>query len=284
MHDKPQPAPAQEFRLSDHGLLAIRGRDAIAFSQSQFMNDVAALADGQWQWNGWLNAKGRVIALFALLRLDAETLWLLLPDADAGTLATQLQRYVFRSKLSLDVVAATITGRFAAPDKASGARMAIGPDREVQLDMGGAGGPRCLAIHSHAATEDVDALARWTTQDLLHGLPRLPAAQAEQWTPQQLSLERLHAFSVKKGCYPGQEIVARTHFLGQARRGLAMLEADVPLHAGGEVQIDGRTAGTLIASAGVLALAVLPLERPAGALMADASTLRERPLQAGLDR
>ena len=60
--------------------------------------------------------------------------------------------------------------------------------------------------------------------DLEHGLPRLPASQAEHWTPQQLSLERLGAFSVKKGCYPGQEIVARTHFLGKAKRGLALLE------------------------------------------------------------
>ena len=55
------------------------------------MNDVALLGDGQWQWNGWLNAKGRVIALFALLRLDSETLWLLLPDVPAEGLAEQLR-------------------------------------------------------------------------------------------------------------------------------------------------------------------------------------------------
>ena len=59
--------------------------------------DVASLADGHWQWSGWLTPKGRVIALFALLRFDAGKLWLLLPDADATQLRESLQRFVFRS-------------------------------------------------------------------------------------------------------------------------------------------------------------------------------------------
>ena len=119
MPDNPQAGSAQEFRLPGHDLLSIAGRDATAFAQAQFMNEVAALPVGHWQWNGWLTPKGRVIALFALLKRDAETLWLLLPDTDATDLAAKLQRYVFRSKLVLaardDLHA---NGRFAAPAQA----------------------------------------------------------------------------------------------------------------------------------------------------------------------
>ena len=78
MPDKPDPC----FALPDQAVIALHGRDALAFAQAQFMNDVAALADGQWQWNGWLTAQGRVIALFVLLRRDAESLWLVLGDAE----------------------------------------------------------------------------------------------------------------------------------------------------------------------------------------------------------
>src|SRR3546814_3526677 len=88
------------------------------------------------------------------------------------------------------------------------------------FDFSGDGGARTLwAGPGLASTDDLDARARWAAFDLAHGLPRLAESQIEKWTPQQLSLERLHAYSVKKGYYPGQEIVARTHFLGQAKRG-----------------------------------------------------------------
>lgn len=284
MHDKPQAAPDREFRLPRHDVLGITGRDAVAFSQAQFMNDVAALADGQWQWNGWLTPKGRVVALFALLRLDAETLWLLLPDADAAELADALRRYVFRSKVALatrdDLHA---RAAFIAPAQAVGATLAR-LDDAVELDMSGDGGPRRLRIATSPAPDDADALARWDACDLAHGLPRLPPSQAGQWTPQQLSLERLRAFSVKKGCYPGQEIVARTHFLGHAKRALALLEADAPLEAGAELQTDGRAIGTLVCTGGPLALAVLPLEHGDAPITVGASVLRPRPLLPGLVR
>ena len=80
--DKPAAGGTPFFALPDHALLTLEGRDAIAFAQAQCMSDVAALADGQWQWSGWLSPKGRVQALFALLRVGPETLWLLVPEDD----------------------------------------------------------------------------------------------------------------------------------------------------------------------------------------------------------
>ena len=285
MPDNPQAGSAQEFRLPGHDVLSIAGRDATAFAQAQFMNEVAALPVGHWQWNGWLTPKGRVIALFALLKRDAETLWLLLPDTDATDLAAKLQRYVFRSKLVLaardDLHA---NGRFAAPAQASGATFAVDGDA-LELDFGGDGGPRTMRISPSAANADAASAAHWRRFDLQHGLPRLRDDQIEAWTPQQLSLERLRAFSVKKGCYPGQEIVARTHFLGQVKRGLAMFEADAPIPAGAEVRDGERTLGGIVSTAGNIALAVLPLERDANAaLYSDGIALHEQPLLGGLAR
>ena len=90
--------------LGGFTLLAAEGPDAEAFLQAQLMNDVRALSPRQWQWNGWLNAKGRVQALFALIRLAPDAFWLVLPDFAAIELVPLLQRYVFRSKVKLRVV------------------------------------------------------------------------------------------------------------------------------------------------------------------------------------
>jgi folate-binding protein YgfZ len=282
MRDNPQPG----FALPNYRFIALEGGDAQAFAHAQFMNDVKSLAPGTWQWNGWLTPKGRVIALFALLKFDDEHLGLLLPDADPEAFASALRRYVFRSKLVIEVRDGwQASGCFSAPLQAAGAAIAGSPETGIELDLGGDGGLRTLRIgSSDTGIADAEATSRWTAFDLEHGLPRLPPSQVEQWTPQMLSLERLQAFSVKKGCYPGQEIVARTHFLGQAKRGLVLFEADAPVAVGGEVRNGERVLGTVVSAEGRLVLAVLPLERDANELRVGDTALQERPLLDGLKR
>ncbi|WP_045727746.1 folate-binding protein YgfZ [Xanthomonas sp. GPE 39] len=268
--------------------VALRGPDAVAFAHAQFANDVQALQVGQWQWNAWLTTKGRVIVLFALLRQAEDTLLALLPDGGAAELATALGRFVFRRKLRIaaeDDLRAH--GRLSLPAQAHGALSATGEDGAIELDMGGDGLPRTLrmlpAQASHAAEQSV--LDAWREADLRLGLARLDPTQREQWTPQQLGLDRLHAFSVKKGCYPGQEIVARTHFLGKAKRGLQLLELEVPVAAGTPVLREGETIGSVVSPAGTLALAVLPLEEaPPNGLQVQARTAHWQPLREGLAR
>ena len=292
MSDKPallsDGNPAGSFALPDHAVVALSGRDALGFAQAQTMNDASALADGQWQWSGWLTPKGRVIALFALLRIDPETLWLLLTDAEPHGLTERLRRFVFRSKVAISVRADLhASGAFHAPASAQGPRLAGAADAGIELDLGGAGGSRTLRIGSAAAAEDADALARWRAFDLAHGLPRLEPSQAEHWTPQQLSLERLGAYSVKKGCYPGQEIVARTHFLGQAKRGLVLLETHAPVASGDAVVQGGAQLGSVASvaeGAKPLALGVLPLERGDAALEIAGQAATQVPISDGLAR
>lgn len=266
MPDNPQSATETWFALSDHRLLALEGRDAVAFAQAQTMNDVAALGDGHWQWSGWLTPKGRVIALFGLVRIASDTVWLVVPDADADALADRMRRFVFRSKVAISVRDdLRIAGRLRASDLASGNHWAGDPAEAIELDLSGdlAGGRagRSLRIGpAVAAGDDPAGLAAWRRADLAHGWPRLDAAQSEQWTPQQLSLERLQAFSVKKGCYPGQEIVARTHFLGQAKRGLALIHGEAPFAPGAALDAGAGEVGSVVSVAGDLALAVVARE------------------------
>ena len=289
MSDNPQSIPITDFALADHHVLTLGGRDATAFAQAQFMNEVTALAPGHWQWNGWLTPKGRVVALFALLKLDVETLWLMLPDADPAALALQLQRFIFRSKVEVAVRDdLLVSGAFAPPVEASGSRFAGNTQADVELDLTGEGGPRTMRIGGHEVLDVPDHTTPWIAFDLMHGLPRLPESQSSRWTPQQLSLDRLQAYSVKKGCYPGQEVVARTHFLGQAKRGLALFDANARVADGGEVHNGERAIGTVVSAASDSgqhrALAVLPLERDAAVLQVAGIVLDERPLLGGLAR
>ena len=288
--DNLSPAVTPLFALPDHHVIVLEGPDATAFAQAQFANDVVALSPGHWQWNAWLTPKGRVIALFALVKQETSRLLLVLPDGDASELATQLQRFVFRRKLKVMADAGLrVAGSFTRPVSAESARIGISGD-SLELDYGSAEAPRRLQIVA-AATDldfDADASARWHVHDLQHGLPRLSAEQREQWTPQQLSLERLQAFSVKKGCYPGQEIVARTHFLGKAKRGLTLFQADEVVNTGIELHGDGQIIGKVVCSHAreglTWLLAVLPLEQESASCTAAGIPIRKAPLLDGLQR
>ena len=284
MSDNLQDASIHPFTLPGWRILTISGRDALAFANSQFMNDVTALTDDQWQWNGWLTPKGRAIALFALIRIDADTCWLVLPDADPEKILVQLQTYVFRSKVSLCVRGELHAhGSFAMPSHASGAH-AHYAGGTIELDFTGEGGPRTLRVDSARASANTAQESAWRAQDLMHGLPRLDTTQAEHWTPQQLSLDRLRAFSVKKGCYPGQEIVARTHYLGQVKRGLALYQAASSATAGSDIEQDGRVIGSIVCVEGALALGVVTLDAASQPAVTDGIVLAPQAMVGGLAR
>ncbi len=294
MSDKTQREHGDFFAIPGITAISLDGRDAIAFAQAQFMNDVAALGTGEWHWSGWLTPKGRLIALFAVLRQSDESLLLLLMDADANAFVAQLQRFVFRSKVVLNVREDLhASGGFVAPVDASGARFVQAGEGRLELDAGTREHPRTLRIGTETPRDDAASSLEWRRFDIAHGLPRLDAQAEPQWTPQQLSLDRLKAYSVKKGCYPGQEIVARTHFLGQAKRGLVRLQGPSvgeldEVMAGaptGDVGITvSRPIGQVICAAGDEGLAVMPLDAGDGPFHSDGAALSPLPLLEGLAR
>jgi folate-binding protein YgfZ len=269
-------------------VLTLVGRDATTFAQAQFMNDVTGLSPGQWQWSGWLTPKGRVIALFALMLVDAETVCLVVQDADPVALATQLQRYVFRSRVALRARDDLFVGGAFHASQAQGNRWVGDGLADMALDLGGERIQRTLRIGTTPSPSSPGHADAWKVVDLDHGLPRLAESQSAQWTPQQLSLDRLRAFSVKKGCYPGQEIVARTHFLGEAKRGIVLFDADADVREGDAVIDGGQPLGQVVSAAthpgGTRLLAVLPLARRDTGLHVRNAVLHERTLAGGLAR
>jgi len=271
--------------LSKAQIVSLAGADAVAFAQAQFANDVPSLADGHWQWSAWLTAKGRVLSIFQLVRVDAQTLLLVCHDGGAEAMAEQLRRFVFRRKVVISHASTlAVNAALEAPVSAHGAQLAQLSDAVIELDVGSAAVPRTLQISNIAAANDSTAELAWRQSDLRFGLPRLEDAQREQWTPQQLGLDRLNAYSVKKGCYPGQEIVARTHFLGKAKRSLALLECASFANSGDAVQHGDSNIGSVACVAAALALAVLPLELPEGPLVVNGETANIQPLLEGLAR
>lgn len=277
--------------LDDHQVLAVSGPDAVAFAHAQFSSDVQALADNHWQWSAWLTAKGRTIAVFQLIRRSPGELLLVLADGDADEIGSQLQRFVFRRKVRIGLRGdLRVTGAFSAPESAVGAALAVPADGTLELDMGNDALPRVMRLcpapegdADHDRSADARFREAWRQADLRFGLPRLDAQQREQWTPQQLGLDRLNGYSVKKGCYPGQEIVARTHFLGKAKRSLQLLQVAAAT-AGNTVEQDGNALGTVASVAGDLALAVLPLETSDMPLSVAGQPAQRMPLLDGLAR
>ncbi|MBS0395069.1 MAG: folate-binding protein YgfZ [Proteobacteria bacterium] len=243
----PDPIPSSP---PAHRRLVVAGRDAAAFLQGQLTQDVAAAGAGTALLAALLTAQGRVIATPWLLA-EGDTLALVLPSALAEPVRAHLARYVLRAKLTLEL---------ADLDAAARARLAAqvgaGPDHPG-----------------------------WPAALIAAGIPEVCAAGRELWVPQMLNLDLLGAISFKKGCYTGQEIVARTQHLGRIKRRMfryAIGGAGVPL-AGEALLAAGQKAGEVVAATavggGVECLAVVNLDsRDAPLALGDGRALAPLPL------
>lgn len=228
--------------------IKITGPDAIAFAHAQFSSRVSSLASGQWQFSAWLDARGRVRALFHLARCSEDTFLLLLRGGDAATIATALRRFVFRSRVSISEADPRQLGGGPAIPLYS---VRSGPD---MLLLG------CGDHSLQVGTEATDKM-RWRISQLRAGWPWLPDAALDRWLAPALSLQRLQAVVTDKGCYPGQEIVARLHFRGTHKYHLCSIKLSREGLAGEQLHFDGREAGCVldmaVADAQCEALAVL---------------------------
>lgn len=111
-----------------------------------------------------------------------------------------------------------------------------------------------------------------------NGIPYIGREQTEQFTPHMLNLDLLDAISFDKGCYTGQEIVARTHYKGATKRRTLRFQSDEPVSAGDKVSLDGRDIGEVLNVAGKDLLAVVPVDKAAEPLTVEETRLTRRPL------
>lgn len=235
------------------GIIEIYGEDARDFLHGQLTSDIRLLTEGQSAWSAWCQANGRVIATF-IVTLAAGHYYLILPVDMVEATCRRLKMFVLRSKVNID----DITGSHGCIG-VNLDRNEFKPDELLHRDFSivPAAVPndpaRAIWITAHhelpALFAGLDAPGtgtideqRWRLQDVLAGMPWVHTQTSEQALPQELNLERLGGLSYDKGCYPGQEIIARMHFRGQLKRRLCKgtLESGHPLPAPG-TKLSGAT-------------------------------------------
>lgn len=254
----------QAFALPTHHIISIQGEDSVVFLQSQLMNDVNSLSSGLWQYTGMLNPQGRVLALFQLAQIESEHFLLILASLDAQWLIQHLTRFVFRSKVVINYEQDYhVQGQFIDHQASINCAQVITGTAQTGyiLDIPDKNCTRKLLISRTQTETQLEAIDQWHSLDMAIGWLWIDEKLQNLWTPQMLSLQVLNAFSLKKGCYPGQEIVARTHFLGKSKRNLRLLSG-FGLQNGQILQQNNHEIGRVVnANAlGNLALAVLPFE------------------------
>ena len=231
MPPEPQPLVVD---LSDNALLAITGDDAAAFLQGQLTNDVLALSPGQAQWTGWCSPKGRLLASLLLAR-RADGYLAMLPAELAPAVAKRLSMFVLRSRVKIqDVSAAHARVGVIGPGSAAAVRELAGDARLVL--------PMAKDLHVVIAPVDDSRLAAlrasaragrredWALALIRAGIPTVLAATQEEFVPQMANFDLIGGVSFRKGCYTGQEIVARTQYRGilKKRMALAHVEGATP--------------------------------------------------------
>jgi len=227
---------------TSYATIAVAGAEAADFLQSQLTADVRELEDGADPvLTAWCNPKGRVIALFHLRREDG-SYRLALPAALADAVIKRLTMFRFRAKVDLEVTA-------------------LDP-RDIGLGAG-------------------SDLEQWRRRQLEAAIAEIGPAQSEEFTPHMLNLDLLGAVSFDKGCYPGQEIVARTHYRGATRRRMQRYTAAGQAAPGDKVMLGERSVGEVVNAIGGDLLAVVPTDDAAGELEVNGAALTLQPLPYG---
>src|SRR5690348_10093535 len=247
----------QRARLSRYGLLSVTGADARAFLHAQLTNDIQHLAPDRWALAGWCSAKGRLLASFLVIPSASGFLLQVARDL-AEPVTKRMGMYVLRSKVKITDESnawaqhGVWDADIAGPDVAWTSDIAtvrVEPRRYLQL------GPAAALRESPNADE-----VQWTLQEIRAGRPLITRATQDQFVPQMVNFEALGGIDFQKGCYPGQEIVARAQYRGQVKRRLvrAQAPAGVRLQPGQEFN-GGTVVDVAPAENGSELLAVMPI-------------------------
>ncbi len=230
--------------LIHYGMLAATGPDADNFLQGQVTTDTAQLKTDTSQLTAWCNAKGRMLACLRLSRTSDDTLYLRLPATLAAPVRQRLQMFVLRARVELRDVGseriqlglagaasptllASIMGRAPAAadtvihtDGISAIRL---PGPSPRFELHGRFEParrlwQLLANEARAVGTDA-----WDLGEVRAGLPEILPATQDTFIPQMVNLDLLGGVHFDKGCYVGQEVIARTRYLGRLKRRMQRL-------------------------------------------------------------
>lgn len=261
--------------LSHLGLLELDGADAFTFLQGQVTNDVKLLNGSNAHYTAYCNPKGRMLALFLAFSHHGH-LHLQMPKELVESIAKRLKMYVMRSKvtitdLSESIVKIGLSGHNAtellAPlfpaipqqvyelaNSEQGALLRLPgdiPRYEIFTNMDNAKAVwNTLKPHAKAV-----GATNWDWLEIMAGIPEIMLKTQEEFVPQMLNLDALNAINYKKGCYTGQEIVARTHYLGKVKRRTQLAHVasgNAPVVGDDIVDTNGQAIGKIVRSAPAL--------------------------------
>src|SRR4051812_23659893 len=244
----PMRTALEGIHLEDTGLIRVHGADAVKFLQGQLSNDVSRLSAGQSILAGYHNPQGRTVALLRVVHWDANDILALVPRELAGSVAARLAKYILRSKVKIAdesaswrVIGLIDAGPADGADSASDLPITVGTQTIATQSRGeravfvrvGDEPPRWLAIAPVSSADAVGGLgafplldytpadrATWQRLEVAAGQPQVYAATSEEFVAQMLNLDVLGGIAFDKGCYTGQEVIARAHYRGRVKRRL----------------------------------------------------------------
>jgi folate-binding protein YgfZ len=231
-------------KLDHLGLLQFSGQDAESFLQGQLSCDVSQAST----YGAYCTPQGRMLASFFMWRAAGGFSMMLSRDL-AALVHKQISKYVLRSKIK---VADASESHLIVGSAGVQAGRALADSRENPIEL--KDGRMVLALPAAAASEMLRGLefsdpARWRWLDIRGGLPLITAATQGQFIPQMANLELIGGVSFDKGCYTGQEVVARAQHLGRVRRRMYLANVSAPAEAGDPLYSDdlaGQTSGTVL--------------------------------------
>ena len=243
--------------LSHTGLIAAHGDEAAAFLQGQFSNDVLHVDSGTSQMNSYCTPKGRMLANFRLF-MRGESYYLRLHRALVEPVLKRLHMFVLRSRATLeDADDALVRLGLSGPRAVEELMEALGTPPETDNTVVHQGDITVIRVPGpHPRFEcygELEPMMRlyeklnvrcapvgagpWALLDILAGIPTITPATSEAFVPQMANMQLIGGVSFKKGCYPGQEVVARMHYLGKLKRRMyrVSIDTDDPPPPGTEV-------------------------------------------------
>lgn len=256
--------PAGVAPLAHLGVLRVRGEQAAAFLQGLLTQDVEPLPVGQGRLAALCSAQGRVLASFVACRRAPDEFLLVCSQDLLADALHQLGRFVLRSKVRLDDATVDFRLRGLLGDAAQAA-----PDAGVlAVPLAPADTmPRALWLAAGDAAEPAGAplaASDWALAAVRSGVVTVTAATAGWFVPQMLNYESVGGVSFRKGCYPGQEVVARSQFRGAVKRRAFVAQVIGPAQVGDEVFAASQPCGVVVQVApapdgGTAVIAVLGL-------------------------
>jgi len=225
---------------SELGLILVNGDDAESFLQNQLSNDISHIDETSFQLSSYSTAKGRMLGIFQVVRISNGFI-LITPHAMVEALLQRLQMFVIQAKVTLADASGHFTRFAIQTDKAAvtdhpllpaKAGAVVQNDSLISLQLGSLNHQNrylllCLSLDEAKSTWSefsqhlqVGNFESWRLSQIKSGIPTIYPQTSEEFVLQMANLDLLEGVSFKKGCYPGQEIIARMHYLGKLKRRL----------------------------------------------------------------